>query len=106
MDDEKKRLNEIQTQSNTFNDSKISELISNKAEKETIKSLLAEKNNLLEKYKDIKSQLHACEEERRLLHNSLQEHRGNIRVIARIRPFLSHETEEKGCSFIFLYTHH
>lgn len=40
------------------------------------------------------AKLQSTEEERRALHNRLQEYRGNIRVMVRVRPFLeTHDAE-------------
>ena len=44
----------------------------------------------------VTKKLETCEETRRRLHNTVQELRGNVRVLARIRPFLTHEASEKG----------
>ena len=77
--------------------------------KETIKKL---KNNLcgidkMEEYiqksspliEDLEKKAYLCENERRKLHNKLQELRGNIRVIARVRPLLESEPNQTSIFF-------
>ncbi|KAK8812183.1 hypothetical protein WA158_007417 [Blastocystis sp. Blastoise] len=45
---------------------------------------------------DLEKKAYSSENERRELHNILQELRGNIRVIARVRPLLGDEHEDKN----------
>ena len=47
-----------------------------------------EENNRDSKIRELEDQLRAGEAQRRKLHNLVQELRGNVRVFARVRPFL------------------
>ena len=44
---------------------------------------------------DLQARLRAAEDARRKLHNTIQELRGNIRVFARVRPFLPSDRDEE-----------
>lgn len=50
---------------------------------------------------DLKDKLFFGERTRRELHNKIQELRGNIRVIVRVRPFLKHDAEQGPCTVEF-----
>ena len=44
---------------------------------------------------DLQNRLQSAEDARRRLHNTIQELRGNIRVFARVRPFLPYDNDSK-----------
>lgn len=59
-----------------------------------IGALRAEMKGVLEENATLKDEAHEGEEERRRLHNTLQELKGNIRVFCRVRPVLGASAEE------------
>jgi len=56
--------------------------------RETTESKQLEMTATLERMKDLEEQVKSGEIQRRKLHNVIQELRGNVRVFARVRPFL------------------
>lgn len=59
-----------------------------------IATLNTEKSGVLEENATLKDEAHESEEERRRLHNTLQELKGNIRVFCRVRPVIGGSAED------------
>jgi kinesin family member C1 len=72
-----------------------------------IKSLRGEMERQLAEIAKLEAQAHVDEDERRKLHNSLQELKGNIRVFCRVRPLLDggegHAAASGGHGSVFQY---
>ncbi|XP_012282841.1 protein claret segregational [Orussus abietinus] len=83
------------------------EIISrNSYEVETLKTDLEEqknKNFVLTRDKDeLQNLVYSMDKERRVLHNAMQELKGNIRVFCRVRPRISNELSKTLCSINYL----
>lgn len=57
---------------------------------------------LNEKVKDLQSLVHQMDRDRRLLHNAIQELKGNIRVFCRVRPRIPKESAKALCTINFI----
>lgn len=71
-------------------------------ENKRLQTQLADKADLLAKIEDqeklvsdLRAQMYTGEHMRRKMHNQIQELKGNIRVLGRIRPFLGHDSESE-----------
>jgi kinesin family protein C1 len=67
-----------------------------------LQSQVADKSDLIKRLEDqdrlvneLRAQLFTGETSRRRMHNTIQELKGNIRVLGRIRPFLAHDSESE-----------
>jgi len=74
-------------------------------ENKHLKMQVADKADVLKKLEEyqaliqtLRNQIFEGEVMRRRMHNTIQELKGNIRVIARVRPLLSHDNETEYCT--------
>lgn len=63
-----------------------------------LESLKKTKNELTQKVNDLQNLVHQMDKDRRVLHNTIQEMKGNIRVFCRVRPKISRETGKSLCT--------
>ncbi|XP_063975306.1 protein claret segregational [Diachasmimorpha longicaudata] len=82
------------------------ELASSSSKLERAESDLSEKIQTIEilndRVRDLQELLHQMDKDRRILHNHIQEMKGNIRVFCRVRPKISRESGKTLCSINYV----
>ncbi|XP_057325857.1 protein claret segregational [Microplitis mediator] len=68
----------------------------------TLESKTKTINELTERVKDLQSLCHEMDKDRRVLHNTIQEMKGNIRVFCRVRPRISKESSKTLCAINYI----
>ncbi|XP_066469887.1 kinesin-like protein KIFC1 [Tiliqua scincoides] len=95
------KLEEANAEMKAVNRDTVAQLEAREAELRSVEESLAwhrqEGEMLRAQLAEQAQQLHQSEMERRVLHNTVQELKGNIRVFCRVRPLLGHEKDaQKG----------
>uniref|UniRef100_A0A6V7LI35 Kinesin motor domain-containing protein n=1 Tax=Bracon brevicornis TaxID=1563983 RepID=A0A6V7LI35_9HYME len=82
------------------------QIIEHSSKIERVEAKLAEKvkevEELTEKVASLQELLHHMDKDRRILHNAIQEMKGNIRVFCRVRPRIAKEANKNLCSITYV----
>lgn len=87
-------------------DEQEDKLIKHKSQVRILENELNDKKNTIDEQikliKDLQELVHGMDKDRRNLHNTIQELKGNIRVFCRVRPKIDKETMKIPCSINYL----